>query len=386
MLSARTRRRWSGDGEYEPAPERLEGELADVAYTLQVGRKGFGKRCALVSGSVAEARTGLGGPAGLISSAAEVKERPVIFMFPGQGSQYEGMGWDLYQEEKVFREEVERCSQRLEGELGLDLRSVLYPGQQWGDAGGRLHETALTQPALFVTEYALARLWQSWGIQAQGMIGHSIGEYVAACLAGVFTLEEALEVVALRGRLMQAAGSGRMLAVNLSGEQAQNFLAETKLELSLAAENGLQQSVLSGAAETIEQAEQQLSQRGIKAQRLETGHAFHSALMAGAAEQLEQALRQVKLRAPTVPYLSNVSGTWIERSEATDPKYWSRQLRQTVRFGAGLAEVLKLSEPMLLEVGPGRTLSNLAMGQVANRWQVSGVCGIGRKNGPRAGA
>jgi acyl transferase domain-containing protein/acyl carrier protein len=340
-----------------------ETSLADAAYTLQVGRKGFGKRRVLVSAGREQTISGLETLKGAIDGEAAGEEKTVVFLFTGQGAQYEGMGWGLYQQEKVFREEVDRCSELLNGELGMDLRGVIYPGEQWGKKGAeQLEQTTLTQPALFVVEYALAKLWKSWGIQPEAMIGHSIGEYVAACLAGVFTVEEALKLVVLRGRLMQEAPSGVMISVGLSEAEAEKLLSEVGLEkeVSVAVVNGPKLSVLSGPLEMVEQLEKELGNRGLSSQRLATSHAFHSPMMDGVVERFIHEVRKVKLSAPVLPYISNVTGTWITEAEATDPKYWGKHMRQTVRFSEGLEEILKKEEQVLLEVGPGRTLSSLA--------------------------
>jgi amino acid adenylation domain-containing protein len=336
--------------------------LADAAYTLQVGRKGFGKRRMLVCAGREETIQTLESLKGVITSAGETEPKPVVFLFSGGGAQYEGMGWGLYQQEKVFREEVDRCSEMLKGELGMDLRGVMYPGEQWGSGTESLRQMWLTLPALFVVEYALAKLWKSWGIEPEAMMGHSIGEYVAACLAGVFTVEEGLKLVAARGRLMQEAPAGLMISVELSGVEAEELLKEAELEkeVSVAAVNGPKSSVLSGPAEMVEKLEKELGNRGLDCQRLETSHAAHSGMMDGVVERFVEEVRKVKLRAPVLPYISNVTGKWITKEEATDPNYWGRHLRQTVRFSDGLQEILKRGEQVLLEVGPGQTLSNLA--------------------------
>ena len=335
---------------------------ADVAYTLQVGRKPFNHRRMLVCRDLVDAASALErlDPKRVLTSSTEPKERPVVFMFSGQGTQYVNMGRELYDAEPFFREQVDICSQLLKPHLGLDLRSdVLYPnaGESEQESAQRLEQTALTQPALFVVEYALARLWMKWGVRPRAMIGHSIGEYVAACLSGVFSLEDALQLVATRGRLMQQAAKGAMLAVPLSEKEIEPLLGE---KLSLAAINGPSLCVVSGPTESIGELEVHLDEKGLAGRRLHTSHAFHSAMMEPLLAPFTEQVIRVKFSPPELPYISNVTGSWITTAEATDPVYWAKHLRQTVRFADGLERLLKESDPLLLEVGPGQTLSTLA--------------------------
>ncbi len=334
--------------------------LPDVAYTLQVGRKRFGYRRMLVCHDLDDAREALstGDPERILTSFQEPKSRPVMFMFSGQGSQYVNMGRELYEQETIFREHIDACVELLRPHLGLDLRDVLYPPEERAEkASAQLAQTALTQPALFAIEYALARLWMSWGIQPQAMIGHSIGEYVAACLAGVLSLEHALALVAVRGRLMQQMPAGAMLAVSLSEQDARPFL---DTQLSLAVVNGPSNCVVSGTDEAIDGLQRRLEKDEVECRRLHTSHAFHSAMMEPALPSFREQVQRVRLDPPTMPYVSNVTGTWITAEEATDPDYWVQHLRQTVRFSAGVRELLQDPDAILLEVGPGKTLSTLA--------------------------
>lgn len=340
--------------------EHPELDLADVAYTLQVGRSAFAHRRLLVSSDADDAAKALCAVDGrrIFESFNETVERPVAFMFSGQGTQYAGMGRELYLTEPAFREHVDRCSEILESHLGLDLREVLYPEEgQLEKAARLLDQTVIAQPALFVTEYALARLWIDWGVRPQAMIGHSLGEYVAACLADVLTLEDALELVAVRGRLMGDLAAGAMLAVSLSASQVETRLSDT---LSLAAINSPSLTVVSGPTEEISELEARLISEGTRCRRLRTSHAFHSAMMEPALESFKEHLRRVRLSPPKVPYLSNLTGDWITPVEATDPEYWTSHLRQTVRFSQGLQELLRGFEGVLVEVGPGETLTTLA--------------------------
>jgi acyl transferase domain-containing protein len=285
--------------------------------------------------------------------------RDVAFMFSGQGSQYVNMGADLYRTIPEFRAEVDRCSRLLTPHLGFDLREVLYPGGETTpeEASERLKQTRVTQPALFVIEYALARCWMALGIQPAALVGHSIGEYVAACLADVLTLEDALSLVATRGRLMQDLPAGSMLAVSLSDREVQPFLSD---DVSLAVVNGPSLCVLAGPHAPIEALQAQLVERSVKCQRLHTSHAFHSTMMEPILEAFTAAVANtVTLHPPRRPYLSNVTGTWITPDQATSPAYWATHLRQTVRFADCVDVLLEQPGRVLLEVGPGQTLSGL---------------------------
>ena len=334
--------------------------LADVAHTLRVGRKAFEHRRMLVCADAEEAVAALRAltPDRLFSSVQEAANRPLTFMFPGQGSQYVGMAAELYGSERVFRERVDYCSEFLKPILQLDLRDVLYPEEAAREeAALKLDQTLITQPALFVVEYAMACLLAEWGVRPSAMIGHSIGEYVAACLAGVFSLEDALRLVAARARMLQDLPGGAMLAVQLSEARVREMLNG---ELALAAVNGVGQCVVSGPAPAVGQFEQQLAAAGVASQLLRTSHAFHSAAVEAALEPFVGAFEGVELKAPQLPFISNVTGTWVTVEEATDPRYWARHMRQTVRFLDGVEELLKTPEAVLLEVGPGLTLRTLA--------------------------
>lgn len=334
--------------------------LADVAYTLQVGRRIFNYRRMLVCRDIEDAVTQLKtlDPQKVLTHTQEPGDRPIVFMFPGQGAQYANMGQELYQTEKTFREQVDRCCEFLKPLLGLDLRSLIYPNDsEIETAAEKLKQTAIAQPALFVIEYALAQLWMSWGISPQAMIGHSIGEYVAACIAGVISLEDALTLVAIRGRLMQQLPGGSMLSVSLSEAEIQPFLNK---ELSLAASNAPALCVLSGSNEAVNLLLEKLTAQGIECRCLHTSHAFHSSMMDAILEPFTKAVKQVKLNPPKIPFISNVTGTWITTEQATDPHYWAKHLRQTVRFAPGISELLQEPNRILLEVGPGNTLCTFA--------------------------
>ena len=334
-------------------------ELADVAFTLQQGRKAFEQRRLAVCRSAEEAARVLGGeaPARLLSGTVRSEQTPVVFMFSGQGSQYAGMGAGLYREEPVFRDTIDRCAELVEPELGRDLRALLLPepgAEQAADEA--LARTELTQPALFAVEYALATLWMSWGVRPAAMIGHSIGEYVAATVAGVLGLEDALRLVAARGRLMQAQPPGDMLSVPLPEAELAGRLGP---DLSLAAVNAPSRCVVSGPADSVAALADRLDADGIACRPLHTSHAFHSAMMESMLPAFLEAFEGVELRAPEIPFVSNVSGDWITEDEATDPGYWARHVREAVRFAAGLETLAADGPSIFLEVGPGKSLATL---------------------------
>lgn len=331
--------------------------LADVAYTLGIGRRAFEHHRMVVCQDTNDALKVLSSldSQRVFTQYQQPANCPVVFMFSGQGTQYVNMGRELYESEPTFTLAVDRSCEYLKPHLGLDLRHILYPNEaETAKVTEQLKQTSIAQPALFVIEYALAQLWMAWGVHPEAMIGHSIGEYVAATLAGVFSLEDALMLVAIRGRLMQQLPSGEMLSVQLPEQEIQPLLNS---ELSLAASNGPSYCVVSGATEAIAQLQQQLEAKGVGCRKLHTSHAFHSQMMEPILQPFTEQLQKLQLHPATIPFVSNVSGTWITVAEATDPKYWVKHLRQTVRFSEGITELIKTQERIFLEVGPGRTLS-----------------------------
>ncbi len=338
-------------------------ELADVANTLMTGRHSFASRRMVVSGDTSAAARAL------IDDAAQVTRRtarseplPVAFMFPGQGSQYLGMGRQLYAAQAAFRAEVDNCLQALDAGCGPELASLFR-----GDGGSVLTEeqiddTAIAQPALFIIEYALARLWMRWGIQPRAMIGHSVGEFTAACLAGVFPPEDALRLVAARGSLMHDLPRGAMLSVRLGEDQIARFIDPN---ISLAAINSPSLTVVAGTDAAIAGLERRLETEGIVCRRLRTSHAFHSSMMEPALEPFSKLLDSVRFAAPSIPFLSGVTGDWITDREATDLNYWTNHLRLPVKFSNGVAR-LRDEDCALLEVGPGNILSVLARQHAAS--------------------
>jgi acyl transferase domain-containing protein/acyl carrier protein len=341
--------------------EHPDLNLADVAHTLHVGRKKMNHRRVVICRDTEDAVRALDtlDARRVFTSLQEPRNRPVVFMFPGQGAQYVRMGLDLYEAERVFRDCVDSCAEILKPHLGFDLREVLYPTDEaFDDAKERLNQTFVTQPALFVTEYALAKQWLEWGVQPEAMIGHSIGEYVAACLAGVVSLEDALRLIAARGRLIQSMPSGSMLVVSLP-EQKLRAMFGDRTDLSLAAINAPGLCTVAGTHEAIDELEAELKPQGLMLRRLQTSHAFHSSMMQPILEPFIEEVSKAKLNPPSLAYLSNVSGKWITAEEATDPAYWARHIRQTVLFNDGVSELFKNPERVLLEVGPGNTLTVL---------------------------
>ncbi|MDZ8052911.1 MAG: aminotransferase class III-fold pyridoxal phosphate-dependent enzyme [Aulosira sp. ZfuVER01] len=340
-----------------------EINLADVAYTLQRGRKAFNYRRYVVCHDITNAIASLQSldPNQVSTRYTEIRNPPVAFMFPGQGSQYVNMGLNLYNREPVFREVVDRCAEILKPLLGRDLREIMYPAL--GDretAAISLKQTFFTQPALFVIEYALAQLWQSWGVKPQAMIGHSIGEFVAACIAGVFSLEDALLLVATRGRLMWELPGGAMLSVRLPAKEVEPRLSA---ELAIAAINGPSLCVVAGPTDAIASLQQQLESEEIVCRHLHTSHAFHSPMMDSIVAPFAEVVGQVKLSAPQIPFVSTVTANWITDEQATNPMYWANHLRQTVRFAEGVQTLWQQPERVLLEVGPRATTATLARQQ-----------------------
>jgi acyl transferase domain-containing protein len=344
--------------------ENPSANLADVAFTLQKGRPAFRHRRVLVTRDIAELTRALQsfrlpspGSQLLRTDNAPNSPVPVAFLFPGQGAQYVNMGRGLYETAPVFRDTLDRCCKLLESHLNRDLRGILYPPSGEEDESERLlAQTSITQPAVFAIEYAMAMLWMDCGVEPTAMIGHSVGEYVAACIAGVFSLEDALALIAARGRLIQSMPAGAMLAVNLSEQDVAPLLSS---ELSLAAVNSQDQTVVSGAEDAIAALESKLKSKKIDCKRLRTSHAFHSQMMDPVVEDYIDRVAQVQMNFPKLRFLSNVTGKWITDLQATDAAYWGKHLRSTVRFADCARNLIRETNSVLLEVGPGDTLLSL---------------------------
>ncbi|TRX27556.1 amino acid adenylation domain-containing protein [Flavobacterium franklandianum] len=336
--------------------------LADVAYSLNKTRDTFIHRNFLLSSNCVDASQEiLSNEKNTIkTSILKVAPNELVFLFPGQGSQFSQMGINLYKNEIIFKEAVDICAEFLLEELKLDIREILYPEIVTPEAEAKLKDTRFTQPALFVTEYALSQLWLSWGIKPTAFCGHSIGEFVAAHLAGIFNLQDALHLIATRGRLVSELPGGSMLSVRLSEDKLKNILPDT---LSIAAINSNAICVVSGEDEKVNEFAKSLEQMEIANKLLFTSHAFHSKMMDPILDSFEKEVKKIHLNKPFLPIVSTVTGTWLLEEEAIDPKYWTNHLRKTVRFSDAANTLLKLEDIMFLEVGPGQTLTTLTKQQ-----------------------
>ena len=344
-----------------------EQSLADTAYTLQVGRRAFAQRAAIICRNRTEAIATLrGDDPGMVATGATVAaSQGVVFMFPGQGAQYVNMGRSLYEAGAEFRRVIDECAEVVRATLGFDLREIVYPEPGREDAAQQqLSETVVTQVALFAVESALARQLEQWGIKPSAMIGHSLGEYVAACLSGVFSLDVAVQLIAERGRLMQELPRGVMLAVSLGADQLREELAAvsngSEERLWLTAVNAPQRSVVGGAEAAIGELQRQLETRQIQTRRLSTSHAFHTGMVEPILPIYEQALRRAVKGNLSVPFISNRSGEWAPAGDVQTAEYWLRHTRQPVLFSAGVNTIAAQGNWMWLEVGPGGALSRLA--------------------------
>ena len=365
LLSARSQAAldaYSGsmaEGFANAAPE----SFADAAYTLQTGRKQMAYRRFVVAADFQEAGKLLAQPNPLRcgSKRCERRDPPVVFLFGGQGTQYVNMGLNLYRGEPLFRAIVDDCCEILKPHLGVDLRETLYPKSGDEEAAQiSLENTLFTQPAIFVIEYALARFWQRLGIEPAMMAGHSVGEFVAATLAGVWDLEDVLGIVALRGRLMQNLPRGSMMAVSAGAD----FIAELlPAALQIASNNAPNLCVVSGPGADVEAFQELLEAKKIACRHLHTSHAFHSAMMDPMIEPLREAIAKIKLRAPLKPFVSTVSGRPITAAETTDPSYWAHHSRTTVQFSKAVSYLKEQGYDLFLECGPRSTLCSLARKQ-----------------------
>ena len=350
--------------------------LPDVAYTLQAGRKPFNQRRFVVCREAADAIQVLES-LDINRTASRCTERrnpDVVFMFPGQGSQYVNMGRNLYDREPVFRAAVDECTELLKPWLDRDLREILYPAVNDENATALLQQTIYTQPALFTIEYALAQLWMSWGIKPKALIGHSIGEFVAACLANVFSLADALKLVATRAQMMWNLPKGAMLSVRLSAAEVAKRLGS---DLAIAAINGSCLCVVSGPTDSVVRLQQKLEAEEIVCKPLHTSHAFHSPMMEPIIAPFTEVVQGIHLAPPQIPFVSTVTTDWITDTQATDPLYWASHLRAPVRFAEGVQTLWQNPNLVLLEVGPRATATTLARQQAKDLKQQFAIASLG---------
>lgn len=337
-----------------------EQKLADVAYTLFHGRKKFDFRRVVAAGSHTEAATLLeSNPAARVFTHKAGDSKPsVVFMFPGGGAQYPRMGCELYETEPVYRQWIDRGLKWLDGKLDIDLRDLWFSTDEKNAASTALWERPSIQlPAIYLCEYALAQLWISRGVKPAALLGHSLGENTAGALAGVFSFEDGLGLVTLRGKLFETVAAGGMLSVPLSAEALMPLLGD---DLDLATINGPELCTVSGTNAAIEAFTARLTEEGIEAKRIPIKIAAHSRLLEPILADFEKYLRGIALRKPSVPVLSNRTGTWLTDAQATDPLYWVGHLRHTIRFADNIATLLETPGRVFLEVGPGKTLGSLA--------------------------
>jgi len=342
-----------------------ETDLADAAFTLHAGRREFALRRAVVAKDVASAVVALREASTKPPTRAEVPPE-LTFVFPGQGSQHTGMGAELYREYSAFRATVDYCLAQLDDQTSAALRRLVFSLGSAEDAEAELSQTSLAQPALFIIEYALAKLWQEFGLDPTALVGHSVGEFVCAVLASVMPLDSALRLVAERGRRMQEQPRGSMLSVRMPAEELEKHLSGG---LALASDNAPLLCVVAGPSPEIELLSKTLEARGVACRALRTSHAFHSPMMEPVVEPFLALLREVPLAPPRIRIASTVTGEWLSDAEATDPTYWARQLRVAVRFRSALATTAANAKAVVLEVGPRQSLATLARQQLGEKWR-----------------
>jgi len=335
--------------------------LADVAYTLQVGRKAFKHRRMSVCSTVEEAAAVFQSPLGsrVHTALANHDNPPVVFMFSGLGAQYLNMALDLYRTETLFREAMNSCFAIIDPLLNCNFKNILFPVEKNGKEflTAYLNRTSIAQLGIFILEYALARLLMKWGIVPYAMIGYSFGEYTAACIAGVFSLEDALKAIVSRGQLIEKIPAGVMLSIPLTRDELSPLLTD---DVSLAIDNG-PSCIAAGTAPAMEDFERQMKERKLLCMRLQTSHAIHSKMMNPILEEYEQLVGRFDLKNPRIPYMSNVTGHWITDEEAVNPAYWAKHLGNTIQFAAGVRKLVKEPHAIFVEIGPGRDLTTLLM-------------------------
>ncbi|MDP9079352.1 MAG: amino acid adenylation domain-containing protein [Bacteroidota bacterium] len=336
--------------------------VADIASTLQNTRADFNHRRFVIAGDNEMLSAKLNAPIETSSSKnLTSKASEIVFMFPGQGSQYVNMGRELYDNEPVFEAAVNECIDLLKDTPHSQIFDVIYPKTIDETTAETIKNTFYTQPAIFIMEYAMAKLWISWGIEPAILTGHSIGEFVAGHLAGIFSLKDALLLISTRAKMVSEVAKGSMLSVRIDAETLATILPAN---LSIAVINSNKLSVVAGPDDLVVAFSEELSQKSIPSMLLQTSHAFHSAMMDDIVAPFEEVVKSIKLYPPVKPIVSTVTGTWMSEAEATNPHYWANHLRSTVRFANAVDTLQEEDGRILLEVGPGNVLATLARQQV----------------------
>jgi len=368
--------KWA-DRLYYYLQDNKDVNVADLAYNLHTTRVDFKERNFILAAGRADLMEKLTKFKRDPSNSKTLKEKAteVVFMFPGQGAQYLNMGHKLYVQEPVFADAVNECVTLLRGTGHEDIIDVIYADAS-AEATEKLKNTFYTQPAIFITSYAMAKLWMSWGIAPSVFTGHSIGEFVAAHFAGVFTLPDALKLITERAKLVSGVAEGDMLSVRTNAAELEKILPAN---LSIAVINSNKLSVIAGQKDAVAAFAKVLEEKGIPGRLLQTSHAFHSAMMDDIVAPFEEVVKTVKLNAPVKPIVSTATGNWLSAAEATDPAYWASHLRKTVRFAAAVDTLAEDKGRLFLEVGPGRTLATLTAQQTADE-PVATVAGIDNSN------
>ncbi len=350
--------------------------LEDIAFTLRYGRPEFQYRATLAISEreVSEISKQNDFDASLSTGHAIGGSKKVVWMFSGQGSQYVGMCTGLYNSSSVFKDTIDECSKLFVSHIGLDIRELIFTEEN-DESVSILKQTTYTQPVLFAVEYALSKLLHSWGLKPDVVVGHSIGEYAAAVEAGILSLQDAVKVVSARGKLMQAMEPGAMLSVPMNSSELANLLPQN---VEIAAENAQSLCVVSGPETAIDLFCVELRKKEVDFQRVQTSHAFHSAMMKPAAKEFERVLNGVKLNTPSIPMTSNVTGVWITDEEATSPSFWASQITSAVKFSGCISTTAEAGESVYLELGPGRTLAGLVKKNNDINAQSTGISGLVR--------
>jgi amino acid adenylation domain-containing protein len=349
-------------------PATPENAVHDIATTLQQGRDAQQHRGLVVATSATEAaqKFDRGKMPDVMMGKSTASDREIVFMFPGQGAQYVRMGHNLYQHNAVFKTAMDRCSEILKGPLGRDLREILFPqpGQE-SVSQEILKNTRYTQPALFSLGYALAQVWMDWGVTPDRLLGHSIGEFAAACVAGVFSLEDGLKMIAKRGQLMESLPGGSMLSVRKNGGEVESLMTG---DLAVAAYNGPELCVVAGPVEQVAQLANRLESQDIACRALHTSHAFHSSMMDSIVDPFETFISEIDLQPPQLPIISTVTGQPMTDAQATSPRYWAEHLRRPVKFSNAVECIWSDDQSrILMELGPRKTLATLAMQHAQDR-------------------